>query len=459
MRAREEPPWPDEEAAWLPNEPAGQGGQRDRPLPHDLETEGALIGAALLDPDAASEAATLPADAWYKQANATIASAISDLLDLGEPVEANTVHARLAGKGELDQVGGHQALIDAMAMCGASGSARFYADTLRDRLRRRQFISAATLAVEAAYSGPIEVAAGHLETGLDVVGSDSRPLKIDDLLDDHLTLLEKRHAGEVVTVPTGLVDLDLKLGGLRLGELTVAAGRPGMGKTVFGGGLALSVASTGRRSLFASLEMSTPELLDRWLGGEARIDTTDLQQGRLDAQGWGRISENIGRIGSWPIWILDRPEASVPMIRAAARAVRAEFVVVDYLGLIRPTGRHSNRQEEVASVARSLKAMARVLDCPVLCLAQLNRGVEARQEKRPLLSDLRESGEVEQSAGIVLSLYREDYYDPETADRGLIEIGILKNRHGPLGTVKAAFLGRIQRIANVAGINAHGRVA
>jgi replicative DNA helicase len=138
------------------------------------------------------------------------------------------------------------------------------------------------------------------------------------------------------------------------------------------------------------------------------------------------------------------------MIRAAARAVKAEFVVVDYLGLIPAVGKHSNRQEEVASVARSLKAMARVLDCPVLCLAQLNRAVEQRHDKRPLLSDLRESGEVEQSAGVVLSLYREDYYDNETPDRGLIELGVLKNRHGPLGTVKAAFLGEIQRIANVA---------
>src|SRR5690606_1824903 len=191
-----------------------------------------------------------------------------------------------------------------------------------------------------------------------------------------------------------------------------------------GGGVALHVASTGRRTLFASLEMSTTELLDRWLGGESQLNTADLQRGRLDSGGVRRLAATAGRVAEWPTWVLDRPEATVPMIRSAARSMKAEFVVVDYLGLVRPVGNHSNRQEEVASVARSLKAMARVLDCPVLCLAQLNRAVEQRLDKRPLLSDLRESGEVEQSAGVVLSLYRDDYYDKESPDKGLIELGV-----------------------------------
>jgi replicative DNA helicase len=424
-------------------------GSTTRELPNDQISERALLAAAVRSADVAAMVASLHTDIWHLREHAELAAAIGDLLDNGEPVEVTTLGARLERRGQLDAIGGPDALLALEDAPGEPSSARFYIATLEERWQRRHIVLSALEAVEAAYTGSTPAALGHLEAGLDRSQSSDRPSPVSDLVSEHLDLVERRHLGEIVTVPTGLVDLDKVLGGMRLGELYVAAGRPGMGKTVFGGGVALSVAATGRKTLFASLEMSTTELLDRWLGGESRLNTTNLQRGRLDQVEFRRLASGAGRIAQWPLWILDRPEATVPMIRAAARSVKAEFVVVDYLGLITPIGKHSNRQEEVASVARSLKSLARVLDCPVLCLAQLNRAVESRSDKRPLLSDLRESGEVEQSAGVVLSLYRDDYYDDESADRGLIELGVLKNRHGPQGTVKAAFMGEMQRIVNV----------
>jgi len=424
-----------------------------RELPHDQGSERALLAAAVRSPEVAAMAAALPLDVWYSQVHAAIAHAISTLLDEGEPVEPTTIAVCLERHGDLDRIGGPDALLELAEAPAEPSSARFYIATLEERWQRRRIVAAATEAISAAYDGSMVEALGHLEAGLDDAHTPDRPVAVSDLMADHLELIERRHTGEIVTVPTGLADLDELIGGMRLGELYIAAGRPGMGKTVFGGGVALHVASTGRRTLFASLEMSTTELLDRWLGGESQLNTADLQRGRLDSGGFRRLAATAGRVAEWPLWVLDRPEATVPMIRSAARSMKAEFVVVDYLGLVRPVGNHSNRQEEVASVARSLKAMARVLDCPVLCLAQLNRAVEQRLDKRPLLSDLRESGEVEQSAGVVLSLYRDDYYDKESPDKGLIELGVLKNRHGPLGTVKCAFLGHVQRIANAAKFN------
>lgn len=409
-----------------------------------------MIGAALLDADAANIAASLPLGAWYSPPHAHIASAIADLIEVGEPVEEHTVHARLLRVGLSEVSGGPATLIDAISACGAPSSARFYASSLRELHERRELMSLAGEAVLEARDGSLTVAIGYLEEGLERLngGGSDKPVMLGDVLGDHIDLIERRHAGEVVTIPTGLVDLDALLGGLRPGELTIAAGRPGMGKTIYGGCVAVNVATAGTNVLFASLEMSTTELLDRWIGGAGRLDTTSVQRGDLDERGWTRVASAVAKLSDLPLWILDRPEASVPLIRSAARSVKAGLVVVDYLGLIKPIGRHSNRQEEVASIARSLKAMARVLDCPVLALAQLNRAVEMRSEKKPLLSDLRESGEIEQSAGVVLGLYRDDYYDPDSADHGLIEISVLKNRHGPLGFVKAAFLAQTQTITN-----------
>lgn len=402
----------------------------------------------MLNADAAGTCAALPADTWYSPAHAHIAGVIGGLLEDGEPVEENTVHARLLRDGLSDIAGGHTTLLGCTAACGAPSSAGFYAATLRELHERRTVMWWAAMAHEEARDGSLNTALGYIESSLERNSGADKPSRIADLLAEHLDLIERRYAGEVATVPTGHIDVDEILGGLRLGELTVAAGRPGMGKTIYGGSVALHVAGDGTNVLFASLEMSTTELLDRWIGGTGHIDTTKVQRGELDERAWGRVASAVSKLAELPLWVLDKPEATVPQVRAAARAVKAGLVVVDYLGLIRPVGKHSNRQEEVASIARSLKAMARVLDCPVLALAQLNRAVELRADKRPVLSDLRDSGEIEQSSGVVVGLYRDDYYDTNSSDRGLIEVAVLKNRHGPLGMAKCTFLAQIQMIAN-----------
>jgi len=417
--------------------------------PHDIATEAALIGAALIDDQAAAITAALPPSAWYHAGHAAIAATIRRLSDEGSPVDPHLVTGRLAAAGILEDVGGHQVLVNAMASCAATSSAPFYAATLRGLARNRDVIAAAERALDAAYEGDIDAAVGSLEAGLDGQDNALAAPAIGDLLADHLDLLELRQAGGIVTVPTGITDLDEVFGGgMKKGELYVIGARPGMGKTVVGGTVAMNAAQAGQRVMFASLEMSTAELLDRWLGGHARIDTVNLQQGRLHEPDWIRITKSMQTLTPLGLRVLDRPEATVAEIRSAALSHRADLVVVDYLGLIKPAERRQNRQEEVAQIARSLKAMARRLDCPVVTLAQLNRGVEARVDKRPGLPDLRESGEVEQSAGAVVMLYRPHYYD-SSADPGLIELIVCKNRHGRMKTVEAAWLDKLQRVADL----------
>lgn len=431
------------------NEPDDVPPPGHRVPPHDTSTEAALIGAALIDEQAAAVAAALPPGAWYNTAHAAIAATIRRLSDEGSPIDPHLVTGRLASAGLLDEIGGHQTLVDAMASCAVPSSAPFYAATLRGLARNRDVIAAAQAALDAAYQGDIDAAVGSLEAGLDGQDNALAAPVLGDLLADHLDLLELRQSGGIVTVPTGISDLDDVFGGgLKKGELYVIGARPGMGKTVVGGTVAMNAAQAGQRVLFASLEMSTSELLDRWLGGHARIDTVNLQQGHLHESEWLRISSSMKDLTPLDLRVFDRPEATVAEIRSAALSYRADLVVVDYLGLIRPAERRQNRQEEVAQIARSLKAMSRRLDCPVVTLAQLNRGVESRIDKRPGLADLRESGEVEQSAGAVVMLYRPHYYD-SSADPGLIELIVCKNRHGRMKTIEAAWLDKLQRVADL----------
>jgi len=423
---------------------------KQRVPPHDIATEAALIGAALIDDQAAAITAALPPGAWYHAGHAAVAATIRRLCDEGSPVDPHLVTGRLASAGVLEDIGGHQMLVDAMASTAAPSSAPFYAATLRGLAKNRDVIAAAEAALDAAYAGDLDAATGHLEHGLDGEQHGLVAPPLVDLLASHIDLLEDRQAGRIVTVPTGITDLDHVFGGgMKNGELYVFGARPGMGKTVVGGSIAINAATLGQRVLFASLEMSTSELLDRWLGGSAGVDTNDLQRGTLDELKWQRISTAAATLGRLDLHVFDRPEATVAEIRSAALAHKADLVIVDYLGLIRPAEKRQNRQEEVAQIARSLKAMARRLECPVVTLAQLNRGVEARVDKRPLLSDLRESGEVEQSAGAVVMLYRGSYYD-ETSDPGVIELNVVKNRHGRLKQVDAAWLDQLQRVEDLA---------
>lgn len=424
--------------------------QSTEQAPHDLTSEAALLGAAMTDQDAATICASLPTDAWYFPAHQTMATAVSELVSTGAPVEVTTVHAVLTRDDLMDTIGGMPGLLNVVRTCAAPETARFHARTLTELHALRKVMVNASQAAVAARDLQFGQAMDLCEAALDAAHRpEERSSRVGDLLGDHLDLIERRAAGEVVTIPTGLTDLDNQLDGIRPGQLVVVCARPGIGKTALAGQLALNVARSGRATTFVSLEMGHDELLDRMLAALSGVPHEAIRKGKLNDLQAKRVWETAGRLAQWPLTIEAPGEITVPEVRARARTHKAEVVIVDYLGLVKPVGDHGNRQEEVASMARSFKALARILEVPVICLAQLNRQVEMRADKRPLLADLRESGEIEQSADVVLGLYRDEYYDPQTPEPGVMEILIRKNRHGPQGAVQAAFLGATQSVTNL----------
>jgi replicative DNA helicase len=283
---------------------------------------------------------------------------------------------------------------------------------------------------------------------------------IRDALQDTLDNLEARYGqnSDLVGVPTGYTEIDSILHGLQASTLTILAARPGMGKTSLALGMARNVATeTGRPVVFFGLEMGTLELTKRLLAIEARVDATKIWTGRLSEDDWSRLSHAVGRLADAQLFLDDNPHCTLMEVRAKARRMRARhgdlaLVVIDYIQLMTPSSgkRAENRQVEVSEISRGLKILARELECPVVALAQLNRQVEYRQDKRPMLADLRESGGLEQDADVVAFIYRDDVYNPDSDDRGKAEIIVAKHRNGPTGRADLAFLPRLASFENMA---------
>ncbi|RMH69675.1 MAG: replicative DNA helicase, partial [Actinomyces sp.] len=364
--------------------------------------------------------------------------------------------------GVLEQVGGLDALLSLQVNTPATSNAATYARIIHERHTLRRLIEVANRISEIGYSRPDDVvkAVDEAENMIFQVaqGRDIDTLvDIRDLLDITLDSIEKRveNRGRVTGTPTGFVDLDDLLSGLQPNALVIVGARPSMGKTAFALGLAAHAAvREGRPVLLFSLEMSHLEITQRLLAAEANVDAKGLRDGDLDESDWTRISKALGRLSDAPIWIDDNPNLTVMEIRAKARRLQSKvgslgMVVVDYLQLM--TGRSSaeNRQVEVAEISRGLKILARELECPVVGLSQLSRNLESRQDKRPILADLRESGSIEQDADVVMFIYRDEVYhpgDPET--EGKAEIIVAKHRSGPTGTIELAWLPRYTAFRN-----------
>jgi replicative DNA helicase len=283
---------------------------------------------------------------------------------------------------------------------------------------------------------------------------------IRDALQDTLDNLEARYGddSDLIGIPTGYTDLDRVLHGLQPENLVILAARPGMGKTALSLGIARNVATqTGRPVVFFSMEMGTLELTKRILAMEARVDATRLWTAKLSEPDWGKISHAVGRLAEAQLYIDDNPHCTVMEMRAKARRLRARFgdlglVIVDYIQLMQSssTRRAENRQVEVSEISRGLKILARELGCPVIALSQLNRQLEYRQDKRPMLADLRESGGLEQDADVVMFIYRDEVYNPDSDDRGKAEVIIAKHRNGPTGKAELAFLPQRAEFENMA---------
>ncbi len=436
--------------------------------PHNLEAEESLLGAMLLSRDAITAAveAHVEVSDFYKPAHGHIYEAIQSLHGQGEPADPVTVAEELRRADLLDNIGGRTALLQIQGNTPASANVGHYARIVNELALLRRLIGVAGDIAEMGYdeSDDVTETLDRAEALVFEVAekrvSDSM-VGIRDALQDTLDELEARYGddSELVGVPTGYDEVDKKLHGLQRSNLVILAARPGMGKTSLALGLAKNVAmTTGKPVVFFSMEMGALELTKRLLAMEAGVDATRLWTANLTETDWGKISHAVGRLAEAQLHIDDNPHCTVMEMRAKARRLRARhgdlgLVIVDYIQLMTPssTGRRSeNRQVEVSEISRGLKILARELECPVIALSQLNRQLEYRQDKRPMLADLRESGGLEQDADVVAFIYRDEVYNPESDDRALAEIIIAKHRNGPTGTARLVFRPERAEFVNMA---------
>jgi len=435
--------------------------------PHNIEAEESLLGAMMLSRDAiaaASEARVSTGD-FYKPAHAHVYEAIIALYGEGEPVDPVTVAEALRRADLLDTTGGKATLLRIQANTPASANASHYATIVTELSLLRRLIAVAGDIAESAYGVPEDVTL-MLDRAEAAVFDVAERRVADSLVDigqslqntlDQLESLYGRDS-DITGLPTGYTEVDELLLGLQPSNLVVVAARPGAGKTSFALGAAANVAMAARRPvLFFSMEMGNLELTKRLLAGEAKIEARKLWTGNIPEGDWTRIVNAVGRLAEAPLFIDDNPHCTVMEMRAKARRARAAhgdlgLIVVDYLQLMsspHPT-RADNRQVEIAEMSRGLKILARELECPVVALSQLNRQLEYRQDKRPMLADLRESGSIEQDADVVMFIYRDELYNPESDQRGTAEIIVAKHRNGPTGLARLAFLDHRAKFTNMA---------
>jgi len=446
------------------NGSSGRQGSRGRVPPHNIDAEESVLGAMLLSREAVgivSEIGLTPGD-FYRPANRHIFDAIRSLYSTGAPADTVTVADELRKAGLLDEVGGPGALHELQNTTPAISSAGHYAKIVQETALLRQLIFAAGDIAELAYSEPDDVmkALDAAETKVFNVAEQrvtDSTRSIEELLPkvmDHLQ--ETYDRGDTITgVPTGYSDLDELLSGLQENALYIVGARPAMGKSAFLLGMAAHVAMEAAKPvLFFSLEMGHQELTQRILSSEARVDSTKIRTGKLAEADWAKIGKAIGRL-EVPLLLDDNPQVTVMEIRAKARRIKAKYgglglILIDYLQLMGGSGTAENRQLEVSEISRNLKVLARELEVPIVAASQLSRNLEARADKRPMLSDLRESGSLEQDADVVMFLYRDEVYHADSPDKGSAEVIVAKHRSGPIGTKRLVFLGQYTRFDNAA---------
>ena len=450
-----------------PDGPRGSGARgADRVPPHSLEAEVSVLGSCLISKDAVVVALELlKPDDFYRNAHRVVFEAVQALAGASEPVDAVTVTEWLSRHGRLDDVGGAAALYDLTDQVPTAANASYYARIVRDRSLLRNLIEAGGKVTQLGYE-PTDDALAAVDRAETIVyelsqaGGASELQPLNELLTESFENLERlsKERSEVTGLATGFDDLDRLTAGLQKQNLVIIAARPSMGKSGLALGIAEYVAIDTRKPvLLFSLEMSKTEIVNRMLSSQARIDSGRLRTGRLDDPHWRALGEALGRMNDAPLYIDDTPSITMLEIRAKARRLDQRMksvgglslIVVDYLQLMSSNRRTDNRVQEVAEFSRGLKMLAKELDVPVVALSQLSRQPEARTDKRPMLSDLRESGSIEQDADIVGFIYRDEVYDSESPDKGTAELIIAKHRNGAVGKVQLAFLGHYAKFANL----------
>jgi replicative DNA helicase len=389
-------------------------------------------------------------------------------LERGEPVDPLAVRDYLEKRGDLEAVGGMDYLAEVLDVVSTAANIEFYARMVRDKAVYRRVIEAGTALVQAAYEGRDDVTtlldrAEQLLLVPDRGRHQAGAQRLKDLMWPAMERIEARHRGDesVRGIPSGFTDLDDKVSGFQKSDLIILAARPSMGKTAFCLNIAANVAIDRETPVgLFSLEMSHDQLTERLLASESFVDLQRIRRGMLRDEDYPKLAKASGMLGQAPIVIDDTPSRTMLDLRAAARRMLSEhgirLLIVDYLQLLRGSGKTESRQEEISGISRSLKALARELQIPVIVLSQLSRAVEQRGgSKRPLLSDLRDSGAIEQDADLVLFIYRQEMYDPTPETEGTAEILIAKHRNGPTGTVRLAFLKQHTRFENYSDRDPH----
>ncbi len=435
--------------------------REERLPPHNLEAEEAVLGSILIDGDTIGHVATFLHDTdFYRERNRQVFAAALNLYDRREPTDILTLKDELERQGKLEEVGGAAYLASLSANVPTSIHAEFYARIVERTAILRRLIGAAGQIAALGYE-PTEDVDSALDRAEQVLFSVSQRrqskdfVSLHDALKDYFATIDflHEHKGEVVGVPTGFRDLDQMTGGLHASDLIIIAGRPSVGKTSFVLTIAHQAAVTAQVPVaIFSLEMSVEQLVQRLVCAEAAVDAHRLRTGFIDEYEWHRISHAFGVLSEAPVYIDDTANITTLELRAKARRMKVEhniqLLIVDYLQLMQGRGLE-NRVQEVSEISRGLKGLARELDVPVIALSQLSRAVESRQDHRPVLSDLRESGSIEQDADIVMFIHREELYKKDTERKNIADVLVAKHRNGPIGDISLRFFPAQTRFADL----------
>lgn len=444
-----------------------------RTPPHSIEAEQSVLGGLLLDNVAWDRIGDVVTEEdFYRADHRTIFQHIAKLIEHNQPADALTVAESLERSGKLAEVGG-QAYIGSLALnTPSAANIRRYAEIVRDRSIMRNLAAVGTAIADSAYTPSGKDAHVLIDEAearvfqIAEAGSKNKQgfVRIDPILTETVEridmLYSRENKNDVIGLPTGFVDLDRMTSGLHAGEMVVVAGRPSMGKTALAMNIAENAALESKKAVAVfSMEMSGPQLAMRMIGSVGRVDQHQLRTGTFKEEDWPRLVDAVGKLNDAQLYIDDTAGLNVLEVRSRARRLHRQcgglaLIVVDYLQLMSGTssgGREENRATEIAEISRSLKGIAKELKLPVIALSQLNRSVDSRQDKRPMMSDLRESGAIEQDADVILFIYRDEVYNADSPRKGIAELIIAKQRNGPVGKVDLTFLGKYTRFESYAG--------
>jgi len=439
------------------------GGGGDRTPPQDNNAEQSVLGSMLLSKDAIADVVeAVRGTDFYRPAHETIFDVVVDLYGRGEPADPVTVSAELQRRGDLARIGGAPYLHTLSASVPIAANAGYYAEIVREKAILRRLVDAGTRIAQMGYSGEGQVDDVVDRAQAEVYGvtdqrtsEDYAPLSaIMESALDEIEAISNRD-GEMVGVPTGFADLDELTNGLHGGQMVIVAARPAVGKSTLGLDICRSASIRhNMASVIFSLEMTRNEITMRLLSAEAKIPLNHMRNGHMNDEDWAKLARRMGEVSSAPFFIDDSPNMTMMEIRAKARRLKQRhdlrLIVIDYLQLMTSGKRVESRQIEVSEFSRQIKLLAKELDVPIVALSQLNRGPEQRSDKRPMMSDLRESGAIEQDSDMVILLHREDVYEKESARPGEADLIVAKHRNGPTRDVVVAFQGHFSRFVDMA---------